>query len=102
PGLDEIVERNLRQGRLSFTTDSAEAICHSLVVFIAVPTPPLPDGGTDLTAVEAVARLIGRNLDGYKVVVTKSTVPVGTGDKVRGWGPGELRRGGPARGSTGP
>ena len=94
PGLDEIVERNLRQGRLSFTTDSAEAIRHSLVVFIAVPTPPLPDGGTDLTAVEAVARQIGRNLDGYKVVVTKSTVPVGTGDKVRGWVAEELRRAG--------
>ena len=85
PGLDEIVERNLRQGRLSFTTDTAEAVRHSLVVFIAVPTPPLPDGSTDLSAVEAVAREIGRTMDGYKVLVTKSTVPVGTGDKVRAW-----------------
>jgi UDPglucose 6-dehydrogenase len=91
PGLDEIVERNIRQGRLSFTTDSAEAIRHSLVVFIAVPTPPLPDGSTDLSAVESVARQIGRNLDSYKVVVTKSTVPVGTGDKLRGWVGEELR-----------
>jgi UDPglucose 6-dehydrogenase len=94
PGLDEIVERNLRQGRLSFTTDSVEAIRHSLVVFIAVPTPPLPDGGTDLSAVESVARLIGRHLDGYKVVVTKSTVPVGTGDKVRAWVAEKQRRAG--------
>jgi UDPglucose 6-dehydrogenase len=85
PGLDEIVERNLRQGRLSFTTDTAEAVRHSLVVFVAVPTPPLPDGSTDLSIVEAVAREIGRTMDGYKVIVTKSTVPVGTGDKVRDW-----------------
>jgi UDPglucose 6-dehydrogenase len=92
PGLDEIVERNLRQGRLSFTTDTAEAVRHSLVVFIAVPTPPLPDGSTDLSAVEAVAREIGRTMDGYKVLVTKSTVPVGTGDKVRGWVNEELAR----------
>jgi UDPglucose 6-dehydrogenase len=90
PGLDEIVERNLRQGRLSFTTDTAEAVRHSLVVFIAVPTPPLPDGSTDLSAVEAVAREIGRTMDGYKVLVTKSTVPVGTGDKIRGWVSEEL------------
>ena len=91
PGLDEIVERNLRQGRLSFTTDTAEAVRHSLVVFIAVPTPPLPDGSTDLSAVESVAREIGRSMDGYKVIITKSTVPVGTGDKVRGWISEELR-----------
>jgi UDPglucose 6-dehydrogenase len=91
PGLDEIVERNLRQGRLSFTTDTAEAVRHSLVVFIAVPTPPLPDGSTDLSAIESVAREIGRSMDGYKVIITKSTVPVGTGDKVRGWVAEELR-----------
>jgi UDPglucose 6-dehydrogenase len=98
PGLDEIVERNLRQGRLSFTTDTAEAVRHSLVVFIAVPTPPLPDGSTDLSAVEAVAREIGRTMDGYKVLVTKSTVPVGTGDKVRGWVNEELAKTGRAAG----
>jgi UDPglucose 6-dehydrogenase len=94
PGLDEIVERNLRQGRLSVTTDTAEAVRHSLVVFIAVPTPPLPDGSTDLSAVEAVAREIGRTMDGYKVLVTKSTVPVGTGDKVRNWVNEELDKAG--------
>jgi UDPglucose 6-dehydrogenase len=85
PGLEGLVERNVRQGRLSFTTDTAEAIRSSLVVFIAVSTPPRPDGSTDLRMVEAVAREIGRSMDGYKVVVTKSTVPVGTFAKVRGW-----------------
>ncbi|MFV1979180.1 MAG: UDP-glucose 6-dehydrogenase, partial [Myxococcota bacterium] len=85
PGIEGLVERNVSQGRLSFTTDTAEAIRSSLVVFIAVSTPSLPDGSTDLTMVEAVAREIGRAMDGYKVVVTKSTVPVGTSAKVRGW-----------------
>jgi len=70
---------------LSFTTNTAEAVRGALVIFIAVPTPSRPDGGTDLTYVEAVAREIGRTMDGYKVVVTKSTVPVGTSKKVREW-----------------
>ena len=85
PGLSGLVERNVREGRLSFTTDVKAAIESSLIVFIAVPTPPLPDGSTDLAAVEAVAREIGRDLDGYKVIVTKSTVPVGTSAKVKAW-----------------
>jgi UDPglucose 6-dehydrogenase len=85
PGIEELVERNVRQGRLSFTTDTAEAIRSSLVVFIAVSTPSRTDGSTDLTIVETVAREIGRAMDGYKVIVTKSTVPVGTSAKVRGW-----------------
>jgi UDPglucose 6-dehydrogenase len=85
PGLEDLVVRNAREGRLSFTTDTAEAVRTSLVVFIAVPTPAREDGGTDLTSVEAVARTIGANMDGYKVVVTKSTVPVGTSAKVRSW-----------------
>jgi UDPglucose 6-dehydrogenase len=85
PGLDEMVERNERQGRLKFSTDTAESVASSLVVFIAVQTPSNEDGSTDLTAVEAVAREIGRSLNGYKVIVTKSTVPVGTSEKVRGW-----------------
>ena len=85
PGLDGLVERNVREGRLSFTTDTTEAIKSSLVVFIAVSTPSRPDGSTDLTMVEAVAREIGCSMDGYKVIVTKSTVPVGTSAKVRGW-----------------
>jgi UDPglucose 6-dehydrogenase len=85
PGLEDLVARNVREGRLSFTTDTAEAVRASLVVFIAVPTPARGDGGTDLTFVEAVAREIGANMDGYKVVVTKSTVPVGTSASVRSW-----------------
>ena len=85
PGLEDLVERNVKQGRLSFTTDTPEAVRASLVVFIAAPTPPLDDGSTDLSYVEAVSREIARSMDGYKVIVTKSTVPVGTAEKVRGW-----------------
>jgi UDPglucose 6-dehydrogenase len=85
PGLDDLVARNVKQGRLTFTTDTPAAINDALVVFVAVPTPPLPDGSTDLSAVEAVAREIGQTMDGYKVIVNKSTVPVGTAAKVRGW-----------------
>jgi UDPglucose 6-dehydrogenase len=94
PGLDQLVKRNVAAGRLSFTTDTPQAVQASLVVLIAVPTPPLADGGTDLAAVEAVAREVGRSLDSYKVVLTKSTVPVGTAQKVRGWIEEELRRAG--------
>ncbi|HUF76627.1 MAG TPA: UDP-glucose 6-dehydrogenase, partial [Longimicrobiales bacterium] len=83
PGLDAFVERNVKQGRLSFTTDTAEAVRSSLVLFIAVQTPAQADGSTDLSAVEAVAREIGQCINGYKVVVTKSTVPVGTSYRVR-------------------
>ncbi len=85
PGLEDLVARNVKAGRLSFTSDTAEAIQSALVIFIAVGTPAADDGSTDLHFVEAVGREIGRNLDGYKVVVTKSTVPVGTSEKVRGW-----------------
>jgi len=85
PGLEGLIARNVREGRLSFTTDTVEAVKSSLVVFIAVSTPSRPDGSTDLATVEAVAREIGRSMDGYKVIVTKSTVPVGTSEKVRGW-----------------
>jgi len=92
PGLDEIVARNVRGGRLSFTTDTAEAIDQSLVVLIAVGTPASPDGSTDLAFVEAVSREIGQSINSYKVIVTKSTVPVGTSDKVRAWIQEELDR----------
>ncbi|HEX5067171.1 MAG TPA: UDP-glucose/GDP-mannose dehydrogenase family protein [Myxococcota bacterium] len=97
PGLEDVVVRNVTQGRLSFTTDTTEAVRASLVVFIAVPTPPREDGSTDLSAVEEVARGIGRAMDGYKVVVNKSTVPVGSAEKVRGWIESELPRGGRQR-----
>ena len=92
PGLEELVRRNMESGRLSFTTDTDYAIQHALVVFIAVGTPSAEDGGTDLSYVEGVARQIGRNLDGYKVVVTKSTVPVGTSLKVKAWIEEELAK----------
>jgi UDPglucose 6-dehydrogenase len=85
PGLDDIVARNIRSGRLSFTTDIDDAIDQALVLLIAVGTPPAEDGSTNLAFVEAVAREIGRRIDSYKVIVTKSTVPVGTSGKVRGW-----------------
>jgi len=98
PGLEELVARNVRAGRLSFTNETAEAIRSSLIAFIAVGTPPADDGSTDLRYVEAVAREIGRALEGYMVVVTKSTVPVGTSEKVRGWIQEELDlRGSPIR-----
>jgi UDPglucose 6-dehydrogenase len=90
PGLDDLVERNVRAGRLAFTTDVPDAIDTALVIFIAVGTPAAEDGSTNLGFVEAVAREIGQRLDSYKVIVTKSTVPMGTADKVRGWVQEEL------------
>lgn len=85
PGLNTIVERNTYYGRLSFTTDTKKAVEEGEVIFIAVGTPPAEDGSADLQYVEAVAREIGRGMKGYRVVVDKSTVPIGTGDKVRTW-----------------
>jgi len=84
PGLEDIVERNREGGRLRFTTDVAEGVAHGLFQFIAVGTPPDEDGSADLQHVLAVARAIGERMEGYKVVVDKSTVPVGTAEKVRG------------------
>ncbi len=84
PGLEELVERNIRGGRLHFTTDLKAGVEKALVVFIAVGTPPREDGSDDLRYVDEVAEAIGRNLNGYKVVVTKSTVPIGTGERIRG------------------
>ncbi len=78
-GLEEIVRRNVRNGRLNFSTDLASAVQRSLVVFIAVGTPEGPDGDPDLSQVEAAARSLAACIDDYKVIVTKSTVPVGTG-----------------------
>ena len=83
PGLEEIVRRQSAAGRLHFTTDVRAAIQGSLVIFIAVPTPPQSDGSTDLSFIDQVARTIGQHINGYKVVVTKSTVPVGTAERVR-------------------
>jgi len=83
PGLKEMVLRNSAEGRLSFTTDIEAAVKSSLINFIAVGTPPGEDGSADLQYVIGVARNIGRNMQGYKIIVDKSTVPVGTADKVR-------------------
>ena len=83
PGLKEMILRNQTEGRLSFTTDMEEAVKASLVCFIAVGTPPGEDGSADLKYVLSVARDIGRAMNGFKIIVDKSTVPVGTADKVR-------------------
>ncbi|MEN8168245.1 MAG: UDP-glucose/GDP-mannose dehydrogenase family protein [Pseudomonadota bacterium] len=83
PGLDQMVERNAKEGRLRFTTDADEAVKHGLFQFIAVGTPPDEDGSADLQYVLAVAETIAEHMDGYRIVVDKSTVPVGTADRVR-------------------
>jgi len=83
PGLDELLKKNIAAGRIRFTTDAAEGVKHGLFQFIAVGTPPDEDGSADLKYVLAVAESIGRNMSEYRVVVTKSTVPVGTADKVK-------------------
>ena len=82
PGLKEIVERNAEAGRLQFTTDLADAVKRARVIFLAVGTPQGDDGAADLSAVLAVAREVGQAMDGYRIVVMKSTVPVGTHRKV--------------------
>jgi UDPglucose 6-dehydrogenase len=82
PGLDQLLKKNLEAGRLRFTTDIAGAVKQSLVIFIAVGTPPLSDGSADLSFVERVAETIAQHMDSYKVVATKSTVPVGTGKRI--------------------
>ena len=82
PGLEDLVKRNVKQGRLRFTTKIADAVESSLVVFIAVGTPPRGDGSADMRYVDEVAKELARTIDGYKVIVTKSTVPVGTGRRL--------------------
>ena len=83
PGLEPLIERNLEAGRLTFTTDVPEAVRTSHIIFIAVGTPPGEDGSADLQHVLAVAKTIGQSMDGEKIVITKSTVPVGTARRVR-------------------
>jgi len=79
PGINQLVEKNLRAGRLRFTTDAKSAIQQSLVIFLAVGTPPAADGSADLSFIDEAAGKIAEYMDSYKVVATKSTVPVGTG-----------------------
>lgn len=83
PGLEEMVKRNMREERLFFTTEIKPAVEQAQIIFIAVGTPPDEDGSADLKYVLAVARDIGKNMNGYKIIVNKSTVPIGTADKVR-------------------
>src|SRR5205814_4628746 len=82
PGLEELVLRNVKNGRLSFTASTPEGVEKSDVIYVAVPTPPQPDGSVDLSFMEGVSREIAQNMTSYKIVVDKSTVPVRTGDKV--------------------
>jgi UDPglucose 6-dehydrogenase len=82
PGLEELLVRNTASGRLRFTTSTEEGVANSEVIFIAVPTPPLADGGVDLSFIEGVAREIAACLTGYRIIVDKSTVPVKTAEKV--------------------
>ena len=84
PGLDSLIKKNLQAGRLRFTTDIELATKQSLVIFLAVGTPPCPDGSADLSFIETAARDIARHMDSYKVIATKSTVPVGTGRRLAG------------------
>jgi UDPglucose 6-dehydrogenase len=82
PGLEEIIQRNVEEGRLTFSSDAAASVAFADLHFIAVGTPPDEDGSADLKYVLAAARTIGRHMDGFKVIVDKSTVPVGTAEKV--------------------
>lgn len=82
PGLEDLVKKNVQAGRLSFTQSTAEGIARSQVIFIAVPTPPQPDGSVDMSFIEGVAREIAASLESYRIIVDKSTVPVKTGEKV--------------------
>ena len=82
PGLEEMVKKHVAAGRLRFTNSTKDGVDNSDVIFIAVPTPPQPDGSVDLSFIEAVAREIAASMTSYKIVVDKSTVPVKTGDKV--------------------
>jgi UDPglucose 6-dehydrogenase len=82
PGLEDLVKKNMDEGRLSFSTDLGPAIEEAQAVFIAVGTPPMEDGSADLTFIRQVAESIGEHLNGYKIIVTKSTVPIGTGKKI--------------------
>jgi UDPglucose 6-dehydrogenase len=83
PGLEQLVSKNTQSGRLRFTTDIKQAVEQALVIFLAVGTPPKADGSPDLSFVEAAARSVAQHMNEYKVVVTKSTVPIGTGEHLR-------------------
>lgn len=83
PGLEQLVAKNMQAGRLQFTTDIKAAVEQALVIFLAVGTPPKEDGSADLKYIDAAARSVAEHMNGYKVIVTKSTVPIGTGEHLR-------------------
>ena len=83
PGLEQLVNKNMQSGRLQFTTDIKQAVEQALVIFLAVGTPPKSDGSPDLSFVESAASSVAEHMNGYKVIVTKSTVPIGTGEHLR-------------------
>jgi len=83
PGLEQLVGKNMQSGRLRFTTDIKRAIEEALVIFLAVGTPPKEDGSPDMSFIESAARSVAQHMNGYKVIVTKSTVPIGTGERIR-------------------
>src|SRR6266480_7318596 len=83
PGLDQLVTKNMQSGRLQFTIDIKQAVEQALVIFLAVGTPPKSDGSPDLSFVESAASSVAEHINGYKVIVTKSTVPIGTGEWLR-------------------
>ncbi|MDI6766659.1 MAG: UDP-glucose/GDP-mannose dehydrogenase family protein [Bacteroidota bacterium] len=83
PGLEDLIKKNIHEKRITFTTDIQQAIKKTEVIFLALPTPPMEDGSADLKHVLEVANVIGKTMNGYKVIVNKSTVPVGTADKVK-------------------
>ena len=85
PGLDDLVYRNVKAKRLDFSTDVSKSIQNSNIIFIAVGTPQDKDGQADLSAVKAVSKTIGENLNSYKIICTKSTVPIGTGSNIIKW-----------------
>ena len=82
PGLEALFERNIKQGRLKFTTNLKEAIAGVTIIFLALPTPPGEDGSADLSYILGVAEEVGKIITDYKIIIDKSTVPVGTADKV--------------------
>ncbi len=83
PGLEEKVKKNIKEGRITFTTDIGETVENALAIFIAVGTPPMKDGSADLSFVDEVAETIAKHMTSYKVIITKSTVPIGTGERLR-------------------
>ena len=82
-GLEELVRKNIDSGRLTFDSDTGSGVKEGEIIFICVGTPPLPSGKPDLTAIDDVARMIGKSLNGYKIILNKSTVPIGSAKRIK-------------------